>query len=102
MDNGGCDHYCTETIQSYICSCYPGYTLDTDQHTCIGKLKPCVVFIDYILASHGCLIIIIVSLPTTNLLALAKFVCIKVCKPALCMSSISHTNISHWFVATVM
>ena len=36
VENGGCDHYCTETIQSYICSCYPGYTLDTDQHTCIG------------------------------------------------------------------
>ena len=37
VDNGGCDHYCTETIQSYVCSCYPGYTLDTDQHTCTGE-----------------------------------------------------------------
>ena len=40
VDNGGCDHYCTETIQSYFCSCYPGYTLDTDQHTCVGESIP--------------------------------------------------------------
>ena len=37
VNNGGCDHYCTETIQSYVCSCYPGYKLDFDQHTCVGE-----------------------------------------------------------------
>ena len=36
INNGGCDHYCTETIQSYTCFCYPGYTLQLDGHTCIG------------------------------------------------------------------
>ena len=36
-ENAGCDHYCTETLYSYTCSCYPGYTLEHDGHTCIGK-----------------------------------------------------------------
>ena len=45
MDNGGCDHYCTETIQSYICSCYPGYTLDTDHHMCVGKSSSIMIII---------------------------------------------------------
>ena len=38
-NNGGCDHYCTNTIGSFVCSCYPGYTLDGDGHTCLGELK---------------------------------------------------------------
>ena len=38
VDNGGCDHYCTETIDNYTCSCYPGYTLQLDGHTCTGKM----------------------------------------------------------------
>ena len=38
IDNGGCDHYCTETINNYTCSCYPGYTLQLDGHTCTGKM----------------------------------------------------------------
>ena len=37
INNAGCDHYCTETIESYTCSCYVGYTLDLDGHTCVGK-----------------------------------------------------------------
>ena len=35
-NNGGCDHYCTNTIGSFVCSCYPGYTLDVDGRTCLG------------------------------------------------------------------
>ena len=37
VNNGGCDHFCTETIDSYTCSCYPGYTLEADGHNCTGK-----------------------------------------------------------------
>ena len=37
MDNAGCEHYCTETLYSYECSCYPGYTLQQDGHTCVGN-----------------------------------------------------------------
>lgn len=37
IDNGGCDHYCSETVESYTCSCYVGYILHTDQHTCVGE-----------------------------------------------------------------
>ena len=36
-NNGGCDHYCTNTIGSFVCSCYPGYTLDGDGRTCLGE-----------------------------------------------------------------
>ena len=36
VNNGGCDHYCMETLESYTCSCYPGYTLESDGHTCTG------------------------------------------------------------------
>ena len=37
VGNGGCDHYCTETIDSYTCSCYEGYQLEADGHNCTGK-----------------------------------------------------------------
>ena len=32
----GCDHECTNTQGSYVCSCRLGYNLDTDNHTCSG------------------------------------------------------------------
>ena len=35
--NGGCDHICTNTIGSYICSCDNGYTLDGNNLSCSGK-----------------------------------------------------------------
>ena len=36
LNNGGCDHNCTDTHDSYTCSCIPGYALKDDQHTCEG------------------------------------------------------------------
>ena len=39
-NNGGCDHYCTNTIGNFVCSCYPGFTLDGDERTCLGEFKP--------------------------------------------------------------
>ena len=45
MNNGGCDHYCMETLESYTCSCYPGYTLELDGHTCSGMNMTYVCFI---------------------------------------------------------
>ena len=36
-NNGGCDHFCNDTDTSYSCSCYPGYTLQQDGHTCLSK-----------------------------------------------------------------
>ena len=35
-NNGGCAHTCTNTIGSYACSCNTGFTLDFDNHGCIG------------------------------------------------------------------
>lgn len=36
--NNTCDHVCTNTEGSYICSCRPGYFLDSDGKSCRGKL----------------------------------------------------------------
>ena len=33
-----CSHICLNTVGSYTCQCQLGYNLDTDNHTCIGKL----------------------------------------------------------------
>jgi len=44
-NNGGCDHYCTNTIGSFECSCYPGYTLAGDGHACLGEFQVVVKFI---------------------------------------------------------
>ena len=37
LNISGCNQNCTNTIGSYFCSCYPGYKLDKDDKTCIGK-----------------------------------------------------------------
>ena len=33
----GCNQNCTNTNGSYFCSCYPGYEIENDNKTCIGK-----------------------------------------------------------------
>ena len=35
-NNGGCDHICTNTESSYICSCNSGYQIESDEHNCTG------------------------------------------------------------------
>ena len=32
----GCDHYCTNTVGNYFCTCMDGYVLGSDNHTCTG------------------------------------------------------------------
>ena len=32
----GCSQMCSNTIGSYVCSCYAGYRLSLDRHSCIG------------------------------------------------------------------
>ena len=32
-----CSQMCNNTVGSYVCLCNDSYTLDLDQHTCIGK-----------------------------------------------------------------
>ena len=34
INNGGCEHYCVDTVNSSYCECAPGYTLESDQHNC--------------------------------------------------------------------
>lgn len=36
-DNGMCGHLCTNVVSSYVCSCFHGYTLNTDGTKCSGK-----------------------------------------------------------------
>ena len=33
----GCNQNCTNSNGSYFCSCYPGYEIENDNKTCIGK-----------------------------------------------------------------
>ena len=33
----GCNQYCTNTNGSYVCSCYVGYQISSDNRTCVGK-----------------------------------------------------------------
>ena len=36
-DNGGCTQTCDNTDGSYQCSCWDGYELTDDRHSCSGK-----------------------------------------------------------------
>jgi len=36
MNNGGCEHECTNTEGSYRCDCHPGYRLHPNKHDCVG------------------------------------------------------------------
>ncbi|XP_052224228.1 MAM and LDL-receptor class A domain-containing protein 1-like [Dreissena polymorpha] len=35
----GCEHNCTNFNGSYVCSCMPGFSLETDKHSC--NVNPC-------------------------------------------------------------
>ena len=36
-NNGGCDQVCTDTQDSFTCSCSTGFTLDSDGRSCNGE-----------------------------------------------------------------
>lgn len=36
-NNGGCDHFCRNTVGSFECGCRKGYKLLTDERTCQGE-----------------------------------------------------------------
>ena len=38
LDTNNCTQQCTNTDGSYNCSCYTGFILTSDNHTCIGWL----------------------------------------------------------------
>lgn len=40
VNNGGCDHFCRNTVGSFECGCRKGYKLLTDERTCQGELLP--------------------------------------------------------------
>ena len=41
-----CSQLCINTIGSYSCSCQNGYQLDSDNHTCLGKIIDALIMID--------------------------------------------------------
>ena len=36
-DNAGCDQICVNTIPGYYCDCNDGYSLDSDNITCVAN-----------------------------------------------------------------
>ena len=44
-NNGGCSDNCTNTNGSYYCSCFSGFELLSDNHTCEGNKQDyaCIV-----------------------------------------------------------
>ena len=34
---GYCNHFCNNTVGSFICSCQDGYALQDDNRICVGK-----------------------------------------------------------------
>ena len=43
VNNGDCDHNCTNNQGSYTCSCKRGYTLQGDAKSCKGKDNICII-----------------------------------------------------------
>ena len=37
LEADGCQHICNNVDGSFHCTCYPGYTLNTDSETCTGE-----------------------------------------------------------------
>ena len=37
VNNGDCDHICTNTPGSYYCTCKTGYQLQPDRRKCLGE-----------------------------------------------------------------
>lgn len=45
-NNGGCDHFCRNTVGSFECSCQKGHKLLTDERTCQGQWWAAVIYTD--------------------------------------------------------
>lgn len=37
LQNGGCEHFCRNTIGSFECNCRKGFKLLTDERSCQGR-----------------------------------------------------------------
>ena len=48
MDPSSCHHLCTNNEGSFVCSCYDGYILNSDQRSCVCKLSGCFVNVAFV------------------------------------------------------
>lgn len=39
LHNGGCEHFCRNTIGSFECNCRKGFKLLTDERSCQGRTE---------------------------------------------------------------
>ena len=53
--NGQCQHICIDNKNKVTCTCYPGFSLDSDKRSCIGKYKFDVFLILTFYPSQHCL-----------------------------------------------
>lgn len=44
LHNGGCEHFCRNTIGSFECNCRKGFKLLTDERSCQGRNGQTVLF----------------------------------------------------------
>ena len=51
IDNGGCEHNCTNIGDSYYCTCNTGYQLNSDGTTCQEIISSMYIII-YVLPNH--------------------------------------------------
>lgn len=47
INNGGCDHNCTNINGSYYCNCSTGFLLDDDHHGCSGLRSIILLFMHF-------------------------------------------------------
>ena len=43
LENGGCEHFCTNLVGSYKCNCQNGYSLAPNGHDCIGAYRDIMI-----------------------------------------------------------
>ena len=43
-----CSHICTNTYGSFLCDCYIGYKISSDNRTCVGELTQPVILNFYV------------------------------------------------------
>lgn len=67
-NNGGCDHYCLNTVGSRQCSCKTGYRLNTDGRSCDREymISVCLVCFGFVFFYGGLCVMQLFNLTAVN------------------------------------